>query len=123
MQKVRKPHFLGEYACQWTGTQFGDLLETQILSGDPLWRNFHTDPLTAHFVMGIHTHMKQEAYSTAEVAKVIGVSKNTVLRWLMAAKIPEPPRQIFGGVESRIWSAADLARARQFKEEHYRKRS
>jgi ABC-type hemin transport system ATPase subunit len=63
------------------------------------------------------------SYSTAEVAKLIGVDKSTLLRWLTAAKLPEPPREIFGGVESRIWSAADLARARQYKEQHYRKRS
>jgi hypothetical protein len=78
--------------------------------------------LTIHIAMGIPIHMKRRAYSTSEVAKAIGVSKNTVLRWLYAGKVAEPKTAIFGGVESRVWSDADLARAKQFKEEHYRKR-
>jgi DNA-binding transcriptional MerR regulator len=72
--------------------------------------------------MGIPIHMKG-SYSTAEVARAIGVSKNTVLRWLSAGKLQEPKRETFGGVDSRIWSAADLERARRFREENYRKRS
>jgi transposase len=72
--------------------------------------------------MGIPIHMKQ-TYSTAEVARMIGVSKNTLFRWLYAGKLAEPKTQTFGGVESRIWSEADLERARKFREENYRKRS
>ena len=67
--------------------------------------------------------MKQAASSTAEVARAIGVSKNTLLRWLYAGKVSEPNTVTFGGVESRVWLDADLTRARQYKEEHYRKRS
>jgi predicted site-specific integrase-resolvase len=63
------------------------------------------------------------SYSTAEVARAIEVDKSTLLRWLYAGKLPEPKHESFGGVESRIWSEADLARARAFREQHYRKRS
>jgi hypothetical protein len=62
-------------------------------------------------------------YSTAEVAKAVEVDKSTLLRWLYAGKLSEPKHETFGGVESRVWTAADLERARQFREEHYRKRS
>jgi predicted site-specific integrase-resolvase len=63
------------------------------------------------------------SYSTAEVATAIGVSKKTLLRWLYAGKLPEPKHEIFGGVESRVWSESDLKRARAFREQHYYKRS
>ena len=63
------------------------------------------------------------SYSTSEVAKAIGVDKSTLLRWLYAGKLAEPKSEVFGGVESRIWTAADLERAKQFKEQKYRKRS
>ena len=63
------------------------------------------------------------SYSTAEVAKEIGVSKNTLLRWLYAGTLPEPKREVFGGVENRVWSAKDLERAKAYKEQNYRKRS
>lgn len=72
--------------------------------------------------MGIPIHMKA-TFSTVEVAREIGVSKNTVLRWLASGKLKEPKRETFGGVASRVWTAADLERARAFREEHYRKRS
>ena len=65
----------------------------------------------------------EDAYSTAEVAKLIRVSKATLLRWLQTAQLGEPRRAIFGGVESRIWTVADLERARAFREERYRRRS
>ncbi len=66
--------------------------------------------------------MKAE-YSSSEVAKLIGVSKRTLLQWLYAGKLAEPQSKTFGGVSSRVWSAADLERARAFKESSYRKRS
>lgn len=67
--------------------------------------------------------MKQ-IYTTAEVAQTIGVDKSTLLRWIYAGKIAEPKQSVtVGKIENRIWSAADLERARVFKEEHYRKRS
>jgi predicted site-specific integrase-resolvase len=64
------------------------------------------------------------ARSTAEVAKAIGISKKTLLRWLWGGKLSEPKQAVnMGRVDARVWSAADLERARKFKEEHYRKRS
>jgi hypothetical protein len=63
------------------------------------------------------------SYSTSEVAKAVGVDKSTLLRWLYAGKLAEPKSEVFAGVSSRVWSAADLARAKAFKEQKYRKRS
>ncbi len=62
-------------------------------------------------------------YSTSEVAKAIGVDKSTLLRWLYAGKLPEPKRQKLGGIEFRIWSQADMERARLYRELKGRKRS
>jgi excisionase family DNA binding protein len=62
------------------------------------------------------------SYSTAEVAKAIGVSKKTLLRWLWDGKLAEP-KQTMGRVDARVWSAADLQRAKTFREQRYRKRS
>lgn len=66
----------------------------------------------------------EESLSTAEVAKALGVSKKTLLRWLWAGSLAEPAQTVsMGRIDARIWSAADVARAKTFKEEHYRKRS
>ena len=64
------------------------------------------------------------SYTTAEVARAIGVDKKTLLRWLWNSKLAEPKQKVtVGTIENRVWSAADLERAKKFKEEHYRKRS
>jgi excisionase family DNA binding protein len=57
--------------------------------------------------------------TTQQVARELGISKMTLLRWLAAGKLPEPRRENIGGQELRLWSDRDVARARRHKEEHY----
>ena len=59
--------------------------------------------------------------STAEVARLIGVSKKTLLRWLWETKIPEPKHSIGGGQDVRVWGESDLSKALKYKEANYRK--
>lgn len=42
-------------------------------------------------------------FTTLEVAHQLGISKQTLLNWLYARKVPEPPRNKAG---YRLWSAA-----------------
>jgi phage antirepressor YoqD-like protein len=58
-------------------------------------------------------------YATAEVAKLVGVSKNTLLRWLYTEKIAEPRHHKNGGQDVRIWSERDLSRVRKYKDANY----
>lgn len=60
--------------------------------------------------------------TTIEVAREIGVSKNTLFNWLRSGKLKEPKSLSVGGTTVRIWSESDLARAKAFKEQNYRKR-
>jgi excisionase family DNA binding protein len=59
------------------------------------------------------------SYSTSEVAKLLGVSKNTLLRWLYAGKIAEPRHHTNGGQDVRIWVERDLSRVRRYKNANY----
>ena len=52
---------------------------------------------------------------------MIGVHKNTLLRWLYSGKIPEPKHRGNGGVDIRIWTDRDVKRVRKYKEKNYRK--
>lgn len=54
-------------------------------------------------------------YSTAQVASLIGVSKSTILNWLRDGLVQEPERNKIAGVAWRVWSEADVARARRVK--------
>jgi hypothetical protein len=58
-------------------------------------------------------------YSTVQVARMIGVHKLTLLRWLYAHRLPEPRHSKKGGQDVRIWSDQDLARAQKFKGLNY----
>lgn len=71
--------------------------------------------------MSIVVDMNQ-MYSTAQVASAIGVSKKTLLRWLWSGKLAEP-KQTIGSLDSRVWTASDLDRAKRYREQNYRKRS
>lgn len=52
-------------------------------------------------------------WSTAEAAEQVGVSKQTLLRWLADERLPEVARDWRNW---RVWSAADIDRARGVRE-------
>jgi hypothetical protein len=62
-----------------------------------------------------------QTYSTAQVARLVGVQKMTLLRWLWSGKVAEPKRQTVGGQDVRIWAGRDLERVRKYKLANYRK--
>jgi len=54
--------------------------------------------------------------STVEVAQRVGVSKNTLLRWLDEGLVEDVERDWRGW---RIWRAEDIARIRVFREAYH----
>ncbi|HXN23341.1 MAG TPA: MerR family transcriptional regulator [Candidatus Dormibacteraeota bacterium] len=60
-------------------------------------------------------------YSTAQVAKMVGINRVTLQRWLLDGKLPEPRRIRSGGVNARVWTDRDVERVRKFKQQNYRK--
>jgi len=60
-------------------------------------------------------------YSTAQVAQMVGVDKQTLLRWLWAGKIPEPRHFENGDQKIRLWTDSDVKKVRTHKEANYRK--
>ena len=61
-------------------------------------------------------------YTTKQVAKKIGAGYQTMLRWLYSKKLAEPERLMLGGASIRLWTEADLQRARRYKVEGAAKR-
>ena len=62
-----------------------------------------------------------KTYSTAAVARKVGIHKVTLIRWLLSGKIREPRRLKNGGMDFRIWTDRDVERVRRYKEQFYRK--
>jgi excisionase family DNA binding protein len=59
--------------------------------------------------------MPLKTYSTGEAAKQLGVSRQTLQTWLSVGKIEGPKPIEVGGMTVRLWTAADISRARKFK--------
>ena len=64
----------------------------------------------------------QTGYSTGQVAKALGVSKKTILRWLVNGELREPDTLALGKIDYRVWSKNDIDRAKKHRETHYRKK-
>ncbi len=58
-------------------------------------------------------------YFTGQVARMLGIHKVTLQRWLLSGKVPEPKRIRVNGGETRIWTARDVERVRKWKAAHY----
>ena len=55
-------------------------------------------------------------YATSDVADRIGVSRNTLLRWIAGGLLADVERDWRGW---RVWSDEDVERARAFKEAYH----
>ena len=51
-------------------------------------------------------------YKTSDVAKMVGVTKETLYKWLRQGKIPEPDRDYRN---YRIWTEADIRNCLKYK--------
>jgi len=58
-------------------------------------------------------------YSMKQVLRIVGISRTTLLRWLKAGKVPEPPRTAWGGFNARVFTDSDIERVREYKERFY----
>lgn len=59
--------------------------------------------------------MKNKTYSTAEVAKHIRVTRQTLYNWIEAGLIDAPEPITAGNNSIRIWTREQLAAAKKFK--------
>lgn len=55
--------------------------------------------------------MNRQYLKTRQVAKILGISLNTLYRWLKAEKISEPNRDPVNNY--RLWTAEDVERIRR----------
>ena len=51
--------------------------------------------------------------STEQVAKVLGISKSALSRYILAGKVAAPPETMAGGMRMRLWTENDIERLRK----------
>lgn len=56
-----------------------------------------------------------KTYTMAQVAKQLGISRQTLYSWIEAGHVKAPKPTAIGEKSFRLWTAADIERARKFK--------
>jgi excisionase family DNA binding protein len=64
----------------------------------------------------------KNALSTLQVAKLLGITSDTLHRWIRERRIEAPPLQSLGGMAVRLWSEDLVEKAKKYKAEQYRKK-
>jgi predicted DNA-binding transcriptional regulator AlpA len=62
-----------------------------------------------------------KSFSTAQVAKVLKIGRQTLHRWMKSEPSLAPRKQKVGGVTVRIWTDRDVKRLSNYKEENHGK--
>jgi predicted DNA-binding transcriptional regulator AlpA len=57
-------------------------------------------------------------HSTAQVARILRIGRQTLHRWLNEG-LKAPKKSKIGGVSIRFWTESDLKRAREYKSKRY----
>ena len=57
-------------------------------------------------------------YSTAQVAKVLGLHQPNLQRLIRESRIPFPPLRRVGKLRIRLWTPRDVKRAREALRKH-----
>jgi len=62
-----------------------------------------------------------QSLTTAAAAKAVGITRQTLQRWIRERKLKPPKPTLRNGRGVRLWSDADLKRLARVKTETYRK--
>lgn len=63
--------------------------------------------------------LDMKAYSISEAARVLGVDRRTLQRWVRERRIPVPTTQVLAGVRLRYWTENDMAKLSEYKAARY----
>lgn len=65
--------------------------------------------------------MKMKVYSTSQAAKIAGISRVTLERWIRDGKVKKPSALGNGPGNARLWTEPEVERVRKYKEKNYYK--
>lgn len=64
---------------------------------------------------------RMKAFTTPEVADLVGVHLRTLHRWMDSGVVKEPKRAKIGGLAVRLWTERDVELVKEHKRATYRK--
>ena len=66
------------------------------------------------------THNLKEVYTTAEAAKLAGISRQTLQMWIATGRIKAP--EVLRPSRLRLWTSEDLAQLKEVKQKTFGKK-
>jgi hypothetical protein len=60
-----------------------------------------------------------ELFSISETARLLGVHRGTIRRWITAGFIPQPIAEDRAGARLRYWNQDGFAKVKEYKDKHF----
>lgn len=83
--------------------------------------SFETEGCLRGSINKIHMYNKNVRRTTREAARLVGISRVTLQRWIAAGKVVAPKPTLIGAKGVRLWGAVDIAALSEIKKTIYRK--
>jgi hypothetical protein len=75
------------------------------------------------FLLDINTIMvhklKDEKFSISETARLLGIHRGTIRRWIKSGLIPQPISEDMAGARLRYWSKNAFAKVKEYRDKHF----
>jgi excisionase family DNA binding protein len=63
--------------------------------------------------------LNMRSYTVSEAAKILGIDRRTLQRWVRGNQIPAPKAEIVAGRLSKSWTEEQIAKLREHKAAKY----
>jgi IS30 family transposase len=63
--------------------------------------------------------LRDELFSISETARLLGVHRGTIRRWITAGLIPQPIAENAAGARLRYWNKDGFAKVKEYKDKHF----
>ena len=68
------------------------------------------------------SHIYMKRYSISAAARLLGVHRATLHRWISEGVVPEPIAEEIAGSRLRYWTEDGLIKSKKYKADHYGKK-
>jgi len=68
------------------------------------------------------SHIEMKRYSISEAARLLGIHRATLHRWIGEGVVPEPIAEEIAGSRIRYWTKDGMTKLRQYRADHYGKK-
>jgi excisionase family DNA binding protein len=64
-------------------------------------------------------NIKMRQYTISEAARELGITRNTLYKWIREGEIPSPKQTFVSGIRLRVWNEQQTSKIREYKANNY----